>query len=114
MANSNLTVFGKSGSGKSYFVSLITLRSALKNIRTVIIDPDGEYTGVTRELGGSHVYIAPDSPTKINPFDLEEEEDTDENGDPNGKTIVRIKDKVADTLNLIAVMAGGLDRKSVV
>lgn len=111
MANSNLTVFGKSGSGKSYFVSLLTLRSALKGIRTVIIDPDGEYTGVTKELGGSHVYIAPDSQTKINPFDLEEEDDTDDNGKATGQKIVRIKDKVADTLNLIAVMAGGLSRE---
>lgn len=111
LANSNLTVFGKSGSGKSFLVSLLTLRSTLKNIRTVIIDPDGEYTGITRALGGSHVYIAPDSPTKINPFDLEEEEEVDDAGNPTGVKMVRIKDKVADTLNLIAVMAGGLSRE---
>lgn len=111
LANSNFTVFGKSGSGKTFFVSLLTLRSTLKGVRTVIIDPEGEYIRLTKAVGGSHVFIAPDSPTKINPFDLEEEEDTDEEGKPTGYKIVRIKDKVADVLNLIAVMAGGLTRE---
>lgn len=111
LANSNLTVFGKSGSGKTFFVSLLTLRSTLKGIRTVIIDPEGEYVNLTKALGGSHVYIAPDSPTKINPFDLEEEDETDDDGNPTGYKIVKIKDKVSDVLNLIAVMAGGLTRE---
>lgn len=111
LANSNFTVFGKSGSGKTFFVSLLTLRSTLKGIRTVIIDPEGEYVNLTKALGGSHVYIAPDSPTKINPFDLEEEDETDDDGNPTGYKIVKIKDKVSDVLNLIAVMAGGLTRE---
>lgn len=111
LANSNFTVFGKSGSGKTYFVSALTLRSALKGIRTTIIDPEGEYKRITNAVGGSHVYIAPDSDTKINPFDLEEEVDVDDNGNPTGETIVRIKEKVSDVLNLIAVMAGGITRE---
>lgn len=111
LANSNFTVFGKSGSGKTFFVSLLTLRSTLKGIRTVIIDPEGEYVNLTKALGGSHIYIAPDSPTKINPFDLEEEDETDDDGNPTGYKIVKIKDKVSDILNLIAVMAGGLTRE---
>lgn len=111
LPNSNLTVFGKSGSGKTFFVSLITLRSTLKGIRTVIIDPEGEYVNLTSAVGGSHISIAPDSPTRINPFDLEEEEETDDDGNPTGAKIVRIKDKVSDILNLIAVMAGGLSRE---
>lgn len=40
--NGNITVFGCTGSGKTFFVSLLTLRSALKQIRSVIIDPEGE------------------------------------------------------------------------
>lgn len=109
--NSNLTCFGQAGSGKTFFVSLLTLRSTLKGVRTVIIDPEGEYTKLTKAVGGSHVYIAADSPTKINPFDLEEEDETDEDGLSTGLKVVRIKDKVADVLNLIAVMAGGLTRE---
>lgn len=111
LPNSNLTVFGKSGSGKTYFVSLLTLRSTLKGIRTVIIDPEGEYVNLTKAVGGSHIYIAPDSETQINPFDLEEEEETDDMGRPTGMKSVKIKDKVSDVLNLIAVMAGGLSRE---
>lgn len=111
MANSNFTIFGKSGSGKTFFVSALTLRSTLKGVRTTIIDPEGEYTGLTESLGGSFVRIAPDSPTRINPFDLEEEEDTDNKGKSTGTSSVRIKDKVSDVLNLIAVMAGGLNRE---
>lgn len=111
LANSNLTVFGKSGYGKTFFVSLLTLRSALKGIRTVIIDPEGEYAEVTKSTGGSMIQISPESKTKINPFDLEEEEETDDEGKPTGEKVVRIKDKVSDILNLIAVMAGGLSRE---
>jgi conjugal transfer ATP-binding protein TraC len=108
--NGNLTVFGQAGSGKTFFVSLLTLRSALKGVRTVIIDPEGEYKKLTKAVGGSHIYIAPDSDTRINPFDLEEEEKED------GTKEVKIKDKVSDVLNLIAVMAGGLtpEQKSIV
>ena len=40
--NSNINVFGQAGSGKSFFVKLLTARSALRGIRTVIIDPEGK------------------------------------------------------------------------
>lgn len=101
--NSNLSVIGQAGSGKTFFVSLLTLRSVLKGVRTVIIDPEGEYSKITRAVGGSNIYIAPDSDTKINPFDIEEEELKE------GGKIVKIKDKVADILNLVGVMAGGMN-----
>lgn len=111
LANSNLTVFGKSGSGKTFFVSMLTLRSVLKGIRTVIVDPEGEYVKLTKAVGGTYVQISAESETKINPFDLEEEEDTDDNGVPTGYKSVKIKDKVSDVLNLVGVMAGGLSRE---
>lgn len=108
LLNSNLTVFGQAGSGKTFFVSLLTMRSAVRGIRTVIVDPEGEYKKLTRALGGSHIYIAPDSEHFINPFDVEEEEAVDDNGNPTGEKYVKIKDKVSDILNLVAVMAGGV------
>jgi type IV secretory pathway VirB4 component len=101
--NSNLTVIGQAGSGKTFFVSLMILRSALKGIRNTIIDPEGEYGRLTRAIGGSLIQIAPDSDTRINPFDIEEEEME------KGLKEVKIKDKVSDILNLVAVMAGGLN-----
>ncbi|MFF2531592.1 VirB4 family type IV secretion system protein [Brevibacillus sp. NPDC058079] len=113
--NGNLTVFGQAGSGKTFFVSLLTLRSALKGVRTVIIDPEGEYKKLTKAVGGSHIYIAPESNTHINPFDLEEEDLTEEDI-REGKPEVDIKSKVSDVLNLIGVMAGGLtpEQRSIV
>ena len=40
LKNGNITVLGQVGSGKSFFVSLLTMRSALRGIRSVIIDPE--------------------------------------------------------------------------
>ena len=106
--NSNITVLGQAGTGKTFFVSLLTLRSTLRGIRTVIIDPEGEYKKLTDAVGGSHIYLAPDSKECINPFDLEEEDIVDEDGFPTGQKEVVINDKVSDILNLLEVMGGGL------
>jgi len=104
--NSNASVFGQAGSGKTFFVSLLTLRSALKGVRTVIIDPEGEYRKLTQALGGAYIKLSPESKTYINPFDIEEELDPDE-----GVRKVDIKTKVSDLLNLIVVMVGGVDNE---
>ncbi|HBF2930771.1 ATP-binding protein [Clostridioides difficile] len=108
LKNSNITVIGQPGTGKTFFVSLLTMRSALRGIRTVIIDPESEYGRLTEALGGSRIYLAPDSKECINPFDIEEEDELDENFLPTGIKLVDVKGKIADLLNLIAVMAGGL------
>lgn len=103
--NSNASVFGQAGSGKTFFVSLLTLRSALKGVRTVIIDPEGEYRKLTQAVGGAYIKLSTDANTGLNPFDIEEEVEAD------GTRYVDIKSKVADILNLVAVMAGGLDNE---
>ena len=104
--NSNASVFGQAGSGKTFFVSLLTLRSAIKGIRTVIIDPEGEYKKICDVVGGANLKISPDAKSGINPFDVEEEEDAD------GVIMVDIKSKVADLLNMVAVMVGGLTNEA--
>ncbi|NLK63712.1 MAG: DUF87 domain-containing protein [Tissierellia bacterium] len=109
--NGNIAVFGKSGSGKSHLISILTLRSALKDIRTVIIDPENDYGKVTKAVGGSIIDISQGSTNFINPFDIEEEEVLDDDGKPTGEKVVKIKDKIADLLNLIGVMAGGLSNE---
>ena len=106
----NATVFGMTGSGKSFFVSLLTMRSALKGIRTAIVDPEGEYKSITEALGGVNVEIRPGGAIP-NPFDLQEEDELDDNGMPTGQKIVRINDKIIDLLNLIGVMAGKLEQQ---
>lgn len=109
--NSNFTVFGTSGSGKSYMVSVLTIRSSFQGIKTVIIDPDGEYVRLSREMGGTHLSISRNSETRINPFDLEEEDETDDYGRPTGRKVVLVKDKIADLVSLIGVMNGGFTRE---
>lgn len=111
LENGNTTIIGRAGSGKSFLVSLITMRSALQGIRTVIIDPEGEYSSITEALGGTVIKIAPGSTTIPNPFDLEDEEVMDADGRPTGQRVVNIKEKAADLLNLIGVMAGELTQE---
>lgn len=107
--NSNVTVFGQAGSGKTFFVSLLTLRSALRGIRSIIIDPEGEYRKVTQAVGGAYIKLAPDAKLGMNPMDIEPEDEIDDEGYLTGRKVINVKQKVADVLNLIAVMAGGLN-----
>lgn len=102
--NGNMSVFGASGSGKTFLVSLMTARSVIKGINTAIVDPEGEYINFAKELGGRHVSVAPNSNTRINPLDIYEEFDEKKN-----KKVVNVKGKISDVLNLIAIMNGGLD-----
>lgn len=106
--NANATIFGKSGSGKTFFVSLLTMRSAARGVRTAIIDPEGEYRPITEALGGAHINIAPGSKHFINPFDIEADEELDEKTGMISE-YVDINAKISDLMNLIAVMNGGLD-----
>lgn len=107
--NGNITVIGRAGTGKTFFVSLLTMRSALRNIRTVIIDPEGEYKKLTDALGGAYIKIAPDSEDFINAFDIEAEDVVDDDFLPTGEKVVKVKNKVADLVSLVAVMAGGIN-----
>ena len=106
LSNSNASVFGQAGSGKTFFVSLLTLRSAIKGIRTIIIDPEGEYKKICDIVGGANLKISPDAKSGINPFDIEEEIDDE------GVVFGEIKSKVADILNVIAVRVGGLTNEA--
>ena len=71
--NSNMCIFGASGSGKSYFTKLIILRLALQGITQYIIDPDREYESICKELEGTIIKIGPSSNTFINIFDIRKE-----------------------------------------
>lgn len=103
--NPNINVFGKSGSGKSFFVSLLTMRSAARGIRTVIIDPENEFKPITNNLGGKWVSIARGSKDFINPFDVESEIDPD-----TGENVVNVGDKISELANMVEVMGEGLPR----
>ncbi len=70
LENANSVVFAKSGSGKSYFVKLEALRLMVFGAEVIIIDPEEEYRTLCDAVGGNYIDFSPDSPAKINPFDL--------------------------------------------
>ncbi len=70
LENSNMTVFGTSGGGKSYFVKLETVRSLMLGTEVIIIDPEAEYKTLSDAVGGEFISFSFSSPSKINPFDL--------------------------------------------
>lgn len=104
--NKNALILGESGSGKTFLVSLITMRSCLFGMRTAIVDPEGDYCRLTESLGGVSYTISKNSKFRLNPFDIEEDIEIDENGNKVGEAFVDVDGKVADIVNLLCVMAG--------
>lgn len=105
--NTNMSIFGRAGAGKSYFVSLLTMRSVLQNIHSAIVDPEGEYSQIALAMGGVNVEISATSDSRINLFDIEEAVEVDEDGKPTGKYSVDVNEKVSDVCKVLGVMAGG-------
>lgn len=70
LENANTTVFATSGAGKSYAVKLEILRSIIFGAQVLVIDPEEEYRPICKALGGNYIDFSPNSPTKVNPFDL--------------------------------------------
>ncbi len=69
-ANYNGLILGTSGGGKSVTAKLFILRNLLRGVKTIIIDPQGEYAELTQRHGGQLIEINRESDTIINPFDL--------------------------------------------
>lgn len=68
--NANMTVFAKSGSGKSFAVKLEILRSLMLGTDVIVIDPENEYQALINQVGGSYLDVSLNSKQRINPFDL--------------------------------------------
>lgn len=109
--NTNISIFGRAGSGKTFFTSLFTMRSALKGIRSAIVDPEGEYAGLARAMGGVVVDLNPNSTTMINPFEISEEEELTNEGKLTGRTIVNLQEKYGDLVDLLCVCANDVDQE---
>lgn len=103
LSNYNGVVFGRAGSGKSFFVKLITSRSVAQGIRTAILDPEREYETLMQYLGGAYIVLSADSKDRINIFDVEVE--TGENGEQS----VDIEDAVRSALPVIYRMVRTID-----
>lgn len=70
MENANMTVFAKSGAGKSYTIKLEILRALMMDTEVIVIDPENEYKHLCETVGGSFVSISLNSKSRINPFDI--------------------------------------------
>ena len=71
--NANLSIFGTSGAGKSFYTKLLILRNILLGIEQYVIDPEREYFKLCEKLGGTMLKIGPTSNTYINILDIRQE-----------------------------------------
>lgn len=70
LENANEVILGKSGAGKSYLIKLEVIRQFMFGTEVIIIDPEGEYDRLAKQIGGEEVAFTASSAIKINPFDL--------------------------------------------
>jgi type IV secretory pathway VirB4 component len=70
LENSNMVIFAKSGSGKSYATKLEAIRLLMMGVDILIIDPENEYEKLAEAVGGSFFRISLTSESHINPFDI--------------------------------------------
>ncbi len=68
--NANMTVFAKSGWGKSFAVKLEILRSLMFGTDVIVIDPENEYKALIDKVWWSYLDVSLNSKQRINPFDL--------------------------------------------
>lgn len=68
--NANMTVFAKSGWGKSFAVKLEILRSLMLWTDVIVIDPENEYKALINQVWWSYLDVSLNSNQRINPFDL--------------------------------------------
>ena len=59
--------------GKSFYTKLLILRYKLLGIKQYIIDPEREYTNISKELKGTLIKIGPNSDTYINVLEIRKE-----------------------------------------
>lgn len=103
--NSNGFIMGTSGSGKSVMSKAEIYEVMLKypNDEVIVIDPDQEYGILAKRFNGSTLVLAPDSPTKLNVFDVNLD------NTENGISAISLK---AETIMTIVETAKGTELTS--
>lgn len=99
MENSNMTIFAKSGAGKSYTVKLEILRQLMFGVEVLVLDPEREYEDLTKAVGGEYINFSFNSQTKLNPFDLANVYEEGEN---------ELGQKIISLHGLLKVMLGNM------
>ncbi len=100
LENANMVVFAKSGSGKSYMVKLEILRSLLFDTEVIVIDPEDEYRKLSDAIGGTYIDFSFGSPNRINPFELPQMDEPDEN---------ELAMKIISLHSLLKIMLGDMN-----
>lgn len=101
LENSNLVVFAKSGSGKSYAIKLEILRYLMRGVDVIVIDPENEYEFLSDGVGGDFFKISLTSGNHLNPFDLPIPTPEDDPEDI-------LRSSVINLVGLLRIMLGGL------
>lgn len=101
LENANMTIFAKSGAGKSYAVKLEILRSMMFGTSVHIIDPENEYKHLCETVGGTFISISLNSRYHLNPFDLPKLSAEDDPGDA-------FRSHIAGLIGLTHVMLGSV------
>lgn len=101
LENFNLTIFGISGSGKSYVTKLEILRSLMMGLDVIILDPENEYEFLSETIGGAYFKISLSADYHINPFDL-----PIPNKDETAIDVLR--SSIINLVGLLRLMLGGL------
>lgn len=98
-ANANIGVFGHSGAGKTYLLSTLAMSALDAGTQVFIIDPEHEYGALAAQLGGRDIRLALGAGHALNVLDLRRDDSDQE----------ELGALVADTVDLCAVICGGLD-----
>lgn len=97
--NANIAVLAHSGAGKSYAAASVVLSGHTRGVGAILLDPEAEYGGLVRALGGSYFHLAAGSGHAINVLDPALfGSDTEERAD-----------HLNNVLDLIGLMCGRLD-----
>jgi hypothetical protein len=99
-ANANIGVFGHSGAGKTYLLSALALGALGRGIQVYVIDPEHEYGGLARQLGGVDVELALGSGHALNVLELRPSDSRNE---------AWLGPVAADAVDLCSTICGGLD-----
>ncbi len=96
LTNQHMGVIATAGAGKTTLVRLLAARSAVQGVRTLVLDPEGDYAALCKMAGGNYIRLVGGTPSGLNPFDI----------DPLDG-VVNVAEKVADLRGLIRVMVEG-------
>ncbi len=73
--NNNVNIFGVSGSGKSVTAKVLMNRLYMRGVQIIVIDPEGEYVNLAKDLGGEVIQFSRDN--GINPFYIQSAKESD-------------------------------------